>query len=211
MESNQNQNYMTLNLFKQLINKGVDITQYLLLQYLNLNLDLKDVDVKLMGKLLVMEKQRLISRLGDMWVVTPKGKQLLEIEEQPQTITIQQDWVEQLYQDIEAVIVKNTGKKQYLNGSGKYLKPANPQMLKDRFQAFFKKFGNQNIEKIKKAMLSYTNKVTKGEIKYAVTLLYFIFKEGKSQGNYESQLLEWMEIEEDKPEQLQPISTKNLF
>ena len=65
MESNQNQNYMTLNLFKQLINKGVDITQYLLLQYLNLNLDLKDVDVKLMGKLLVMEKQRLISRLGD--------------------------------------------------------------------------------------------------------------------------------------------------
>lgn len=207
-----NQNYITLNLFKQLINKGVDITQYLLLHYLNLNLDLKDIHVKIMGKLLVMEKQKLITRLGDMCTITDKGKQLLEIEVVEQPVVIQQDWVEQLYQDIEAAIVKNTGKKQYLNGSGKYLKPANPQMLKDRFQAFFKKFGNQDVEKIKKAMLNYTNKVSNGSIKYAVTLLYFIFKEGKSQGNYESQLLEWMEIEEEEVKIENIVTnTKELF
>ncbi len=208
MESNQNQNYMTLNLFKQLINKGVDITQYLLLQYLNLNLDLKDVDVKLMGKLLVMEKQRLISRLGDMWVVTPKGKQLLEIEEQSEPVTIQQDWVEQLYYDIEAVIVKNTGKKQYINNNtGKPLKPS-LQEFKARMLLFFKKFGNQNVEKIRKTLLKYVKDVTTGKIKFPMKLVYYIWNE--KNGGISSEMLDNFD-EEDIEEQLQPISTKNLF
>lgn len=206
MDSNQNQ--MTFSRFKQLINKGVDITQYLLLQYLNLNLDLKDVDVKLMGKLLVMEKQRLITRLGDMWTVTDKGKQLLEIEVVEQPVVIQQNWVEQLYKDIEAVIVKNTEKKQYINSNtGKPLKPS-LQEFKVRMLLFFKKFGNQDVEKIKKTLLKYVKDVTTGKIKYPMKLVYYIWNE--KNGGISSEMLDNFE-EEDIEEQLQPISTKNLF
>lgn len=206
MDSNQNQ--MTFSRFKQLINKGVDITQYLLLQYLNLNLDLKDVDVKLMGKLLVMEKQILITRLGDMWTVTDKGKQLLEIEVVEQPVVIQQNWVEQLYKDIEAVIVKNTEKKQYINSNtGKPLKPS-LQEFKVRMLLFFKKFGNQDVEKIKKTLLKYVKDVTTGKIKYPMKLVYYIWNE--KNGGISSEMLDNFE-EEDIEEQLQPISTKNLF
>ena len=165
-----------------------------------------------MGKLLVLEKQRMITRLGDIWEITEKGKQLLGQERRETPVTLQQDWVEELYEQIEGIIVKNTGKKQYMNKSGKYLKPANVQMLKDRFTVFFKKFGQQDVEKIKSTMLYYVNQVTTGQHQYAVTLLYFIFKEGKSQGNYESQLLEWMEVEQEKEEVENIVTnTKELF
>jgi DNA-binding MarR family transcriptional regulator len=190
---------LTTSLFKELINKGVDITQYLLLHFLNCNIDLKDVNVKILGKLLVLEKQRMINRLGDIWEITEKGKQLLGQERRETPVVLQQDWVEELYEQIEAAIFKNTGKKQYINpNTGKPLKPS-LQEFKARIALFFKKFGEQDQEKIKKTLLKYIKEVTSGKIKYPMKLVYYIWNE--KNGSISSEMLDNFE-EEDVEETL---------
>lgn len=191
---------MEVDKFRQLIDKGVDITQYLLLSYLNMNVDLKDVlnNVKINGSLSVMEKKGYIEKIGEkIYNITEKGKSLLGIQAVVEDGIKEKDWVEKLYEEVEQIIVKNTGKKQHMNGSGKYYKPANPIMLKNRIAVFFKKFGMQDYKKVSSAILKYTDKVTKGEIKYALTLLYFIYKEERM--GIKSELLDWMsDVEEEK-------------
>jgi hypothetical protein len=193
-QSQENTNLLlTTSTFKELINKGVDITQYLLLHFLNCNIDLKDISPKILGKLLVLEKQRMITRLGDIWEITEKGRELLNLQPK-QEVVLQQNWVEELYEQIEAVIVKNTGKKQYINpNTGKPLKPS-LQEFKARIALFFKKFGQQDQEKIKKTLLKYIKEVTLGKIKYPMKLVYYIWNE--KNGSISSEMLDNFEEED---------------
>jgi len=201
---------MEFSKFKELINKGVDITQYLLLQYLNCNIDIKEIseNTKVLSKLIVLQRKRMVDKLGNIWVITSKGKQLLGEETIEIPVIQQNDWVEELYKQIETVIVKNTGKKQFINpNTGKPLKPS-LQEFKGRIALFFKKFGNQDVEKIEKTLLKYVKDVTSGRIKYPMKLVYFLWNE--KNGSISSEMLDNFE-ETETEEQLQPISTKNLF
>ena len=75
---------------------------------------------------------------------------------------------------IISIIEKHTGKKSFINTSGKPLN-SSVKELTERLIKFFEKYGNIPFNKIEKAILKYTEEVITGKIKYAQRILFFIW------------------------------------
>ena len=164
---------MEIHKFKELINKGIDVSQYLLLSYFNLNLDLKDLlnNVRIISIISILEKKQFLEKIGNNYQITLKGKSLLNEEFKKDS-----NWVEELHKEIEELILKNTGSKSFTNPSGKKLNSSITE-LNIRFASFFKKYGFQDISKIRNSILKYVNDATTNKIKYPIRIIYYIWNE----------------------------------
>jgi len=119
------------------------------------------------------------------------------------------NWVKELYDEIEKLIETKIGKKNFKNPSGKMYKSAFPVFEQKLFN-FFRKFGNQDIKKIRLALLQHCNEAIEGNNKFIQTQDYFILKQ--AHGGYQSELLNSLETCEEITEEIKkPINTKQLF
>lgn len=199
--------------FKHLLNKGIDVSQYLLLSYFNTNIDIQDLlkNVRIVATVSVLEKKGYLVKLGNnLYNLTQKGKDLLkdETEQEIQIVSVKTDWIEQLHTEIEELIKKNTGSKSFTNPSGKKLNSSVTE-LNIRFASFFKKYGFQDITKIKNSILKYVNDATTGKIKYPIRIIYYIWNE--KNGSVVSEMMDNFDDEIETEEIKKPINTKSLF
>lgn len=194
---------MEINKFIELMNKSVNITDYLIMSYLKENPDnqkILDGSLKVYGHISDMCERGLLTEKenGDYVILQNLVKE--EVKED--------DWVTKLYSDIEKLLIQSEGKAQYKNPSGKFYKPT-LQMFRHRIATFIKKFGINDIEGIKRACIKYTKSVISEEIKYPVTLEYFVYKSGPN--GLISEMTNWMEPEEEIKEPEKVENTKALF
>ena len=195
---------MEIHKFKELINKGIDVSQYLLLSYFNLNLDLKDLlnNVRIISIISILEKKQLLEKIENNYQITLKGKSLLNEEFKKDS-----NWVEELHKEIEELILKNTGSKNFTNPSGKKLNSSITE-LNIRFASFFKKYGFQDISKIRNSILKYVNDATTHKIKYPIRIIYYIWNE--KNGSVVSEMMDnFDDVMEEEIKK--PINTKSLF
>lgn len=195
---------MEIHKFKELINKGIDVSQYLLLSYFNLNLDLKDLlnNVRIISIISILEKKQFLEKIGNNYQITIKGKSLLNEEFKKDS-----NWVEELHKEIEELILKNTGSKSFTNPSGKKLNSSITE-LNIRFASFFKKYGFQDISKIRNSILKYVNDATTNKIKYPIRIIYYIWNE--KNGSVVSEMMDnFDDVMEEEIKK--PINTKQLF
>ncbi len=195
---------MEIHKFKELINKGIDVSQYLLLSYFNLNLDLKDLlnNVRIISIISILEKKQFLEKIGNNYQITLKGKSLLNEEFKKDS-----NWVEELHKEIEELILKNTGSKSFTNPSGKKLNSSITE-LNIRFASFFKKYGFQDISKIRNSILKYVNDATTNKIKYPIRIIYYIWNE--KNGSVVSEMMDnFDDVMEEEIKK--PINTKQLF
>lgn len=204
---------ITKDVFKHLLNKGIDVSQYLLLSYFNTNIDIQDLlkNVRIVATVSVLEKKGYLVKLGNnLYNLTQKGKDLLkdETEQEIQIVSVKTDWIEQLHTEIEELIKKNTGSKSFTNPSGKKLNSSVTE-LNIRFASFFKKYGFQDITKIKNSVLKYVNDATTGKIKYPIRIIYYIWNE--KNGSVVSEMMDNFDDEIETEEIKKPVNTKSLF
>ena len=204
---------ITKDVFKHLLNKGIDVSQYLLLSYFNTNIDIQDLlkNVRIVATVSVLEKKGYLVKLGNnLYNLTQKGKDLLkdETEQEIQIVSVKTDWIEQLHTEIEELIKKNTGSKSFTNPSGKKLNSYVTE-LNIRFASFFKKYGFQDITKIKNSVLKYVNDATTGKIKYPIRIIYYIWNE--KNGSVVSEMMDNFDDEIETEEIKKPVNTKSLF
>ncbi len=193
---------MEINKLIELLDKGINPTDYLIISYLKEdkeNQKILDRSLKTYSYIAGMCERGLLTE-------DKKGDYIIMVDLVKETKK-QDDWVTILYSEIEKLLILTEGKAQYKNPSGKYYKPT-CQMFRHRIATFIKKFGINDIEGIKRACIKYTKSVLSGEIKYPVTLEYFIYKSGTN--GLISEMTNWMEEEEIKePEKIE--NTKALF
>lgn len=207
---------ITKDVFKHLLNKGIDVSQYLLLSYFNTNIDIQDLlkNVRVVATVSVLEKKGYLVKLGNnLYNLTQKGKDLFEkVTVQPdkidEKVSVKTDWIEQLHTEIEELIKKNTGSKNFTNPSGKKLNSSVTE-LNVRFASFFKKYGFQDITKIKNSILKYVNDATTGKIKYPIRIIYYIWNE--KNGSVVSEMMDNFDDEIETEEIKKSINTKSLF
>jgi len=180
----------------KIYDKSLDGSQYLLLQLLGTQVDIKSIlsNTKIKGTVLMLEKKKLVEKIANnIYQLTVQGKKIFQeigVLKSPDIKEIDNSEITKIYAKIEHKIQEITGKKQILNPSGKYLKPS-LEVFRTRLLQFFQKFNITDIECVEKTLLLYIEKVCKNQIKYPVALVYFIWNEKNKVE--QSELLEWME------------------
>lgn len=203
----------------RILSAGIDVGNYYILFLLlnGENLESLWQIQKIRGWREALIRKLLLSEINGEYIVTDKGKEMLaeiegEVEIKESTVAVNltfDQFCESLHNNIQSVILENTGKKNYISPSGK---PLNSSLveLKERFFKFFKKFGNIEYSLIERAILQYVKDATTGKIKYPIRIIYFIWNmKGDSIISEMMQYIENLdEIEETKKE---IIDTKKLF
>lgn len=204
---------ITKDVFKNLLEKGIDVSQYLLLSYFNCNIDVKDLlqNVKVKGMVTVLEKKQYLMKIGqDLYEVTQKGKDLFKQKDEGVNEEVKEsvNWIQKLHTEIKELIKKNTGSESFTNPSGKKLNSSVTE-LSIRFASFFKRYGLQDTTKIKNSILKYVNDTTTGKIKYPIRIIYYIWNE--KNGSVVSEMMDNFDDEIETEEIKKPINTKSLF
>ena len=214
---------MNQQTFLKIINEKLNIHDYLILNYIDNNdlMNLLEQNEKIKGWIGALIKKGLVYYINNVYSLTKKSKLLLDHFNglfpviDINTIILEnnisfQDFVTKLHNDIEITILKVTGKKNFRNFSGKLLN-TNLKELTERFEGFFKRYGNKIAYKdIEKCVMDYINKTISKENKYAVMLTYYIWNE--KNGSKTSELYNDIQnLQEEIIKEKELINTKQLF
>jgi hypothetical protein len=179
---------------KEILKKGGDILQYLLLNYINLNIDIEDIkqNIKIAGVISLMIKKDLIQLLSDgKYLITEKGKQFLNLEED--RIVLNKDVDISLKDKLSQRLEKNIGKKQLKGFGDVYFIPTTSE-LQVHLSRFWKKYPDcKDVNKIEKILLNHIDSCCKRN-SFAPAIKYFIYKE--TNGGYLGAAYENFEEEE---------------
>lgn len=172
---------------KEILKKGGDILQYLLLNYINLNVDIEDIkqNIKIAGVISLMIKKDLIQLLSDgKYLITEKGKEFLNLEKEDVIEKTDGSLKDKLSLHLENKI----GKKQIKGFGGVYFIPTESE-LEIHLSRFWKKYPKFNDkEKIEKILINHIDTCCKKN-SFAPAIKYFIYKEtngGYLGGAYEN-------------------------
>jgi len=207
---------MELSKFKELIKKGVSIVEYLLLSYINSNLDIKEIvtTTKYMGIVQAMITKSYIVNISGKLRLTDIGKKLLNLtqntieikEEDVIVLEESKDVYDNLLVNLQEALNKKIQKKQIKGFGGVYFIPTDVE-LKDHLKRFWKKYPKfKDINKIQEVLIEHINKCClRGS--FAPAIKYFIMKQdsgGMLASAYTAE-------REDKKELIKAINTKDLF
>ena len=200
----------TLNL---ILKKGGDILQYLLLNYIHLNINIDDIreNVKIAGVISIMLRKDLIQLISDgKYLITDKGKEFLNLEPREEVVLIKQNvGVTTLKDSLSNKLDKLIKKKQIKGFGDVYFIPTASE-LEVHLSRFWKKYPTfTDTIKIEKILLNHIISCCKKN-SFSPAIKYFIYKE--TNGGYLGAAYENFE-EEEKEEfkSITPINTNNLF
>ena len=196
---------------KEVLKKGGDILQYLLLNYVNMNIDIEDIkqNIKITGVISLMIKKDLIQLLNDgKYLITEKGKEFLNLEKEDNNkeanlMTFKNTLSERLENKI--------GKKQIKGFGDVYFIPTISE-LQVHLGRFWKKYPTfTDLDKIEKILINHIESCCKRN-SFAPAIKYFIYKDttggflGAAYENFE-------EEQKEEAEELikKDINTKELF
>lgn len=164
---------------KEVLKKGGDILQYLLLNYVNMNIDIEDIkqNIKIAGVISLMIKKDLIQLLNDgKYLITEKGREFLNLEKEEKTILIVQEKGLNLRDRLVERLEKNINKKQIKGFGDVYFIPTESE-LETHLSRFWKKYPkHKDVIKIEKILLKHINSCCKKN-SFAPAIKYFIYKE----------------------------------
>jgi predicted transcriptional regulator len=205
------------NLFLKIVNKGIGITEYLFLYYLNTNIDIKEMvtNVKTVGLVTMMVNKGLIIKIKDQFRLTDKGVKVLKSVEDAVVINtpiinlIESD---QIYQDMikefKAKLKSLIQKEQIKGFGGVYFIPTETE-LRDSLKRFWKKYPTfKDFNRITNIINEHIEECIKKN-NIAPAIKYFVFKDGMSRlaGAYENNEGNSIGVEA----KANPKSTKHLF
>lgn len=185
-------------------NDSIDIKHYCLLRIFNENTDMTEIltNYKVRGLVEAMSKKGYLTNIGnDKFQISNSGMNLISntlyISSTTEVSSTDKNeyifWLEETHKQMEDIIFNSTGRRKYLNPSGKYYN-CSIKELDERIQAFFKKFKDISMENIRNAILKYTAAVVNKSIPYPVRLIFFIWN--TKNNTLESELINWIDKEE---------------
>ena len=189
--------------FKKILNSGIDVTHYFILNYIDNNIDFKELckNVKVLGNLTLLVSKGYLIKIKDGYSITQLGKNLLTTleEENKEDVVIKNfdftEYCKNLLESLKSVIkskIQKTNVKLYGNH---YFLPGLTE-FSQRLSDFCKKYKFSDYEKMEKVLKKYTKECFPLGDKKPKTLKYYILEQN-SKG---SQLLSDIENfeEEDK-------------
>lgn len=168
---------LNFNSFKELLKKGIDTNQYLLLYFLGQGVDLKDIldQIKVGGMIIALEKKELIKKIKNgIYEITKNGEEILhsvsgDTEEVAQNTKYK---IDGLKKTLEAKMLELTGTKNKIIYN-KYFIPAQ-KVLERRLIDASKIFDFEIDEKVEKVLLQHIERSVKSRFDKVRTIEYFI-------------------------------------
>lgn len=177
---------MDLNTYIKLKNQGKNI-EYYFLQYF-----IKQGQEKELNK--CKPVYDVLMKMCEEEYITENEKGEYEILQDLCVECKKEDWINDLYKEIETTIFNLIKKKNFTPKSGKLFKPALP-IFKLKIEKFIKLFKIDDKELISKVLLKYTKDVVTGKVEYPVSLDYICMK--NNAGGMSSELLNLIENYEE--------------
>lgn len=188
---------------KEVLKKGGDILQYLLLNYINFNVDIEDIkqNIKIAGVISLMIKKDLIQLLNDgKYLITEKGKEFLNLEKKDRIIVNKEANLMTFKNTLSERLENKIGKKQIKGFGDVYFIPTISE-LQVHLGRFWKKYPTfTDVNKIEKILLNHIDSCCKRN-SFAPAIKYFIYKEtnggylGAAYENFEEEQKEIVEKE----------------
>jgi hypothetical protein len=203
--------------FKKIVSRGVGIIEYLLLYYLNTDVNIDDLlgNAKIMGITQMMIAKGWVVKIKDNLKLTSEGLKVINsvnithptVNKEVVKISLEDEKCEELRNYLSNILNERIGKRQIKGFGNTYFIPTSVE-LKDHLKRFWKKYPKMNdINTIKEKLKEHIETCCKTG-NFAPAIKYFIVKEGSGSrlaNAYEE------ETEESTDKIVKPLDTKNLF
>jgi len=177
-------------LLLKILNKNLDIGNYILIDMIARKEDLSDLwgILKIRGWREALIRKGIIQEIEDSYILTDYGESLYnslldieKVENDTENIDKSDELnidiiCNEIVKEVNLLIFNKTGKNRLRLKSG-MIYNYSVKDLKKRILEYITKFKNSNFTLIKKAIIEYTEDILEGKINYPRTIKYFIWKE----------------------------------
>ena len=174
-------------LLLKILNKNLDIGNYILIDMIARKEDLSDLwgILKIRGWREALIRKGIIQEIEDSYILTDYGESLYnslldieKVENDTETIDKSDELnidiiCNEIVKEVNLLIFNKTGKNRLRLKSG-MIYNYSVKDLKKRILEYITKFKNSNFTLIKKAIIEYTEDILEGKINYPRTIKYFI-------------------------------------